>query len=153
MRETIRCSNCRLNQYFPESGKCRRCAFDMRGEKITVREPAKLPEVQMKLYVSTDDCIVSEQMPKRKAIERESRSATYQTQLLITLPPSPRLRQVARLLRDGYTRAEIAAGLGITISAVKSSMRTIRNLYNAETDEQLVADLLLPLDSPLRRGQ
>lgn len=64
---------------------------------------------------------------------------------------SSREKQIARLIRDGcYQVAEQAKILGISEKTVKNYRHSLFVKMEVSEPVELVRDLLLPLDSPLR---
>lgn len=64
---------------------------------------------------------------------------------------TPREKQVARMLRDGKEPKKIAEILGIAPWTAIDMARRIYKVFDVSGQTELMAALLLPLNSPLRR--
>lgn len=58
--------------------------------------------------------------------------------------------RMAKLLLEGYHVKEIAQLLGVQVTTVKNRLGRVYRKYNVDNAEAFVAQVLLPLNSPLR---
>lgn len=68
-----------------------------------------------------------------------------------TFQLTPQEKLMARLIREGLHLQECAREMLITVARAKAIRSALFREMDVENAEQLAAELLLPLDSPLRQ--